>query len=384
MLKRRPRRIGPDNAVRVLSILSMLIAATPLHALAQESICAQVKIQIEQEATLERQAFDAQMKIANGLDTAALESVGINVTFQDESGATVKATSDPADTSALFFIRIDRMSGIDKIDGNGRVAAATTAEIHWLIIPSPGAGGSTPAGKLYLVGAALTYKLSGEAQTITVAPDPIFVKPLPKLALDYFLTKDVYSDDPFTVAVEPPEPFTLGVRIKNNGVAAARNVAIDSAQPKIVDNKQGLLVNFLITGGFVNDQAAGTSLLLRFGDIAPQAAAMGRWIMQSSLSGRFVDFKASFTHADDLGGVVTSILEQTNAHFLVKDVRVDVLGRDSVRDFLALDGNVLRVYESDSGDTPVTDQSAAATLTAGSVDGANATYSLVAPATAGF
>src|SRR6185312_14322863 len=109
MLKRRPRRIGPDNAVRVLSILSMLIAATPLHALAQESICAQVKIQIEQEATLERQAFDAQMKIANGLDTAALESVGINVTFQDESGATVKATSDPADTSALFFIRIDRM-----------------------------------------------------------------------------------------------------------------------------------------------------------------------------------------------------------------------------------------------------------------------------------
>jgi hypothetical protein len=384
MLKRRPRRIGPDNAVRVLSILSMLIAATPLHALAQESICAQVKIQIEQEATLERQAFDAQMKIANGLDTAALESVGINVTFQDESGATVKATSDPADTSALFFIRIDRMSGIDKIDGNGRVAAATTAEIHWLIIPSPGAGGSTPAGKLYLVGAALTYKLSGEAQTITVAPDPIFVKPLPKLALDYFLTKDVYSDDPFTVAVEPPEPFTLGVRIKNNGVAAARNVAIDSAQPKIVDNKQGLLVNFLITGGFVNDQAAGTSLLLRFGDIAPQAAAMGRWIMQSSLSGRFVDFKASFTHADDLGGVVTSILEQTNAHFLVKDVRVDVLGRDSVRDFLALDGNVLRVYESDSGDTPVTDQSAAATLTAGSVDGANVTYSLVAPATAGF
>lgn len=355
-----------------------------LRVQAQESICAQVKIEIQQEATLERQAFDAEMKLVNGLDAAALENVGVNVTFQDQSGAAVKATSDPNDTSAAFFIRIDRMSGIDKIDGTGRVAPSTTGEIHWLIIPTPGAGGTNPLGTLYLVGATLSYRLGGDTQTLQVAPDSILVKPLPKLSLDYFLTRDVYADDPFTPAIEPPEPFTLGVRIRNNGAATARSVQIDSAQPKIVDNKQGLLVNFLILGGFVNDQPASNSLLLNFGDIAPQSAAVGRWSMTSTLSGRFVDFQASFTHSDELGGALTSLIEQTAAHLLVKDVRVDLPGRDNIRDFLALDGDALRVYESDSADTPVTNQSGAASLTLTATQGGNSVYSLNAPPTAGF
>jgi hypothetical protein len=63
---------------------SAMLGATA--ALAQDSLCAQVKIEIQQEATLERQVFDAEMKFANGLDTSALENVGINVTFQDEAG----------------------------------------------------------------------------------------------------------------------------------------------------------------------------------------------------------------------------------------------------------------------------------------------------------
>ena len=35
----------------------------------------------------------------------------------------------------------------------------------------------------------------------------------------------------------------------------------------------------------VNDQAAGKTLLLNFGDIGPNAATVGRWIMVTALSG---------------------------------------------------------------------------------------------------
>jgi hypothetical protein len=363
----------------------LALALLPLApgAKAQESLCAQVKIEIRQELTLERQAFDAEMKISNGLDSAVLDNVSINVNFADEAGNSVRATTDAGDASALFFMRVDSLSGIDRIDG-GRVAPATTAEIHWLIIPAPGAGGTTPIGKLYLVGATLSYRLAGEPQTVTVTPDSIYVKPLPKLTLDYFLQREVYADDPFTAAIEPAETFTLGVRVKNTGFAAARSLKIESAQPRIVENQQGLLVNFLITGSFVNDQPAQPSLLIHLGEIAAQKASTGRWLMQSTLSGRFIEFSASFEHADELGGRVTSLIDKVETHSLVKDVRVDLPGRDGVRDFLAKDGDALRVYETDSEDSPVTDQSALSTLTAGAASGDEIVVALNAPPTAGF
>ena len=102
--------------------------------------------------------------------------------------------------------------------------------------------------------------------------------------------------------------------------------------------------------------------------------------MITSLSGKFVDFKATFTHADELGGALTSLIQATNTHFLIHDVRVDLPGRDQIRDFLALDGNAIRVYESDLLDSLVTDQSGASSFAAGT----NGVYALNAPATAGF
>lgn len=213
-----PRRIAAFTALRRfigLWLTALFLFSVSFASYSADPVCARVKIEIKQELTLERQAFDATMKINNGLDTTSLDNVSVNVTFKDEAGNTVKATSDPNDLTATFYIRIDSMSGISDVSGNGRVAPATTAEIHWLIIPAPGAGGSIPSGKLYLVGATLNYKIGGDAQTVTVAPDSIYVKPLPLLTLDYFLTQEVIADDAFTAAIEPSEPFTLGVRIKN-------------------------------------------------------------------------------------------------------------------------------------------------------------------------
>ena len=354
-----------------------------------EAVCAQVKIEIQQELTLERQAFDAMMRINNGLDTLPIENVDITVSFEDEDGNTVLATtetSEPSDPNIKFFIRLDTMDNIDNVSGSGRVAPNTTAEIHWLIIPTPGAAEDLPGGKLFFVGARLSYTLGGVPESVEVTPDFITVKPLPRLTLDYFLTQEVVGDDAFTPEIEPSEPYTLGVRVKNDGIVAANHLKIDSAQPKITEdgNPQGLAIGFQILGSSIDDQPAAPNLLIDFGAVDGNSARVGRWQMTSSLSGEFIGFDVTFTHADELGGQLTSILQATNGHFLIRDVRVDLPGRDNVRDFLAKDGDIYRVYESEGLDTDVINASAQANLSVLDTQATYTDYRLTVPAAAGF
>ncbi|MEJ2476403.1 MAG: hypothetical protein P8Y40_02675 [Desulfobacterales bacterium] len=99
--------------------------------------------------------------------------------------------------------------------------------------------------------------------------------------------------------------------------------------------------------------------------------------MTCTLSGRFISFDARVSHSDELGGELTSLIKQENTrtHTLVRDVLVDLPGRDTVQDFLALDENTYRVYETDSADTEVSDQSGASTLALTSPVGSRLRYS---------
>src|ERR1043166_3860908 len=93
---------GPGRGCRRdvlrLCVSLLLLASTAPIARAADSLCATVKIEIDQELTLERQAFDARMKITNGLDTIALQNIDVQVQFTDDAGTPVLATSDPNDT----------------------------------------------------------------------------------------------------------------------------------------------------------------------------------------------------------------------------------------------------------------------------------------------
>ncbi|MCI5124528.1 MAG: PKD domain-containing protein, partial [Candidatus Electrothrix sp. AR5] len=182
----------------------------------------------------------------------------------------------------------------------------------------------------------------------------------------------------------PSVPFSLGVRIANNGQGVAGDVKIDSAQVKITENDQGLAVDFFITGTEVNGEVAPDTLLLQFGDIEADSTAIGRWLMTCSLSGRFTEFDAQFIHSDDLGGELTSIIEEINQHFLVRDVLVDLPGRDTVRDFLGRDGVSYTVYESDAGISSVSDMSEQVTINLESNSAGESVYALNIPPTAGF
>jgi len=369
----------------IIFFLSIVAIVVPLSSgSSDDSVCARVKIEIRQELTLERQAFDAHMAINNGFSDITLTDIDIDVSFSDEDGNSVLASSDPDNAQALFFISLDSMDNIDDVNGDGTIQPATTADIHWLIIPAPGASNGLANGTLYYVGAKLTYTIGGQEHVTEVSPDYIFVKPMPELTLDYFLPSDVYGDDAFTSEIEPPIPFSLGVRVTNNGFGVAHNLKINSAQPKIIENELGLLINFHIEGSEINGQTYDNTLLINFGDIAPNESSNARWVMTCSLSGRFVEFTADYSHADELGGELTSLLQAVNTHFLVRDVLVDLPGRDNIRDFLAKDGAAYKVYESDSVDTEVSDQSPAAGLQYISSSGSESSYNLFAPDTAGF
>lgn len=387
MKKQYTTRRFSKTWLRMAFFLSLVLppGLYPQPALgAAGGVCATVKIEIHQELTLERQGFDAHMRIVNGLSQIALENVAVDVSFADEQGHAVLASSDPDNTNALFFIRIDRMENIDDVGGAGAVAPSSAADIHWLIVPAPGSSNGLASGTLYYVGATLTYTVNGEAHETTVSPDYIFVKPMPQLTVDYFLPDEVYGDDAFTPEIEPAVPFSLGVRVKNNGQGMAKAVKIDSAQPKIVDNEQGLLVNFVIEASEVDGQAVSDSLRVNFGDVAPNRSKIARWIMRCALSGRFVEFTAQYSHSDELGGELTSLIDHVNAHFLTRVVRVDLPGRDGITDFLARDGGVYRVYESNGSDTPVLNQTASSNLQYQSQSGSAVQYRLSVPATAGF
>jgi hypothetical protein len=354
------------------------------ESLAQASQCAEVRIEIVQELSFERQGFNARMRINNGLATP-LQNINVELIFQDESGALVSATTDPYAVGPLFFYRVDGLTGLSDVSGTGVVPSGQIGEANWLIIPAFGAAGSSPIGARYFIGARLTYVSAGVPEEVLVAPDFVTVRPQPLLTLDYFLPIDVRADDPLTPAIEPPQPFTLGVRISNSGLAPALNTRIESSQPVIVENTQQLLINFQITGSYVDDAPAQPTLLLDFGSIEPASSRVGRWIMESTLSGQFTSFSATWSHADELGGRLTSLLQAVRTHRLIRDVIVDLPGRDTVRDFLAVDDGspVVRLYESEGFDSNVVNQSAAATAGVVGSTGGITTHYIDIPPTAG-
>ena len=368
----------------IFLLLLGLAGFVSLPAQAQDTVCAQVKIQILQSLTLERQAFDATMNINNTTDTGVIQNVSVVVNVTDENGTPVAVTNDPNNLSASFFLKLSSVQSIAAVDGTGAVQPQTTATIDWQLIPAPGSAGSTPLGKKYLVGAKLSYRFNGVDTVLDVSPDVITVMPMPLLRLDYFLPQAVWGDDPLTPAIEAPVPFTLGVRVKNTGLADADNLQIDSAQPTIVDNVQGLLIHFTILDSYVNDATVQDTLNINFGNVLAGTSAMGRWIMETTLAGKFTAFTANFTHSNALGGALTSLFQGTATHFLIHDVLVDLPGRDTVRDFLAQDSDAIRVYESNSLDSQVTDHSGDAVLTAGADAAGTASYRLSFPAPAGF
>jgi len=309
-----------------------------LHASQQyQGLCARVKIEILQELTLERIGFLATLEITNNEGDAPITNFSARLSFENLQLSTSDTRND---ASSLFFVRQPDLTGINTIDGEGIIPPGQTAIIEWFIIPTIEAGGETPAGIDYEIGAALAGAIYGQEiapEVLEVIPDRIVVRPEPQLDITYFQPRDVHGDDPFTPdIVESPVPFIVGVLVRNVGFGTARSVVIESQQPKIVENKEGLLLIARLLGARIDDAPLDeASLTVNLGDIAPSMCRKGAWDMITSLSGEFIEFKASYTHASDLGGEATSVITNMNAYFIAHEVIDDQAGRDDLLDFLA-------------------------------------------------
>lgn len=350
--------------------LALLLPLAAWSQQQQQGLCARVKIEILQELAIERIGFEATLEVTDNDGEDPLTDFSAALTFENPAFSTNGVVND---ASSLFFVQAPRLENINAVDGTGVIGATKKAVVRWFIIPKISAGGTSPNGVRYRVGARLAGKIRGAdipPDVLLAIPDDIYVKPEPQLEITYFQPRDVQADDPFTPAVESPIPFTIGVLVKNSGYGMARQVRIDSQQPKIVENRRNLLLVAQLLGSRVNDAPSlNPSLRVVLGDIPPGQTRKGAWDMITSLSGEFTEFKASYTHASDLGGEETSVIKSLQAHFIAHEVLNDQPGRDSLKDFLAdtdRDEDMLpdALYESEGNVLPVN------TLTNATVSGA--------------
>lgn len=61
----------------------------------------------------------------------------------------------------------------------------------------------------------------------------------------------------------------------------------------------------------VSGQTVPNTLKIPFGTIEAGGVRQAHWIMSTTLSGRFIEFTSTFTHAAELGGQLTSLLESS-------------------------------------------------------------------------
>ncbi len=287
--------------------------------------CARVKLRLEQEAVLTRDAFRATLELDNN-GASRLENVRVEVETRDEAGRLVPD---------LFGVRFEGVTTLSAVDGTGILAGNASGVAKWTLIPTVDA--APKVATRFLVGGRLSYRLGGTDVSVDMTPVPITVLPSPRLTLQYFHQRDVFSDDPFTDVIEPSIPYSLAVMVQNRGFGVARNFRISSAQPRIIENEKGLLIDFSIIATEVAGQAVSPSLTVNFGNIGPGDNAIGRWLFTSSLQGLFTDYKATWEHIDGLGNPRLSLIDDVTIHEMDHIVQAGGRFEDGKPDFLVND-----------------------------------------------
>ena len=302
----------------------------------EAGVCAVVRIRIQQELAITREAFLARLQIEN-MEDSSLEQINIEIVITDLFTGEL--------STSLFSIGNGTLSGslTASVIGKWLLPSDATGAVEWLIIPYSEA--APDSNRIYNVGGSLSYLLGSENITVPLSPTPITVTPDPSLLVHYFWERYVVADNPFTDVVEPSVPFTLGVAVKNAGYGTAYSLQISSAQPEIIDNERGLLITFMIIGANIGGERASPSLTVGFGDLAPNTTMVARWYMISSLQGEFMGYSATFENMNPLGDPKLSVLDDLQIHELIKNVIIYTSNEDDgIPDFLVNDQDDYLAY----------------------------------------
>jgi len=315
-----------------------------------DSVCATVKLEIDQTATLTRSAFTGTLTLNNQETSGPLTDIEMDLIVTDANGNPV---------SGAFYISSPTFSGgLNAVDGTGTLAAQSSGTVSYTFIPADSAAPTAPT--LYHIGGTLKYvdpETGGEVTT-PLFPTAITVYPQAQLQLNYFLQQNVIGDDPSTPQVEPSEPATLGLLVTNVGAGTADDLSITTAQPQIIQNQKGLAVNFQIIGTQVGNQSVSPSLTVGLGNVDPGQTADASFLLESSLQGVFEDFSATFTHSSALGGTETSLITSVKTHTLIHAGNFSFANSTGATDYLAEDTPNAQnlpdtIYFSDGTTAPV-------------------------------
>ena len=351
---------------------------TVQNDLAGQGVCATVKLQIDQAATLTRSAFSGTLSITNSTGMGAITNVAMDINIADAEG-------NPA--NGEFYVSSPTYSGaFSVVNGNATLPDDSTGTISFTFIPDDSAAANGPTQ--YMIGGTIGYTgACCGAVSIPVFPSTITVDPQAELQLNYFLQSDVIGQDPSSSQVQPSEPAVLGLLVTNVGGGTANNLSITTAQPQIVQNEKGLLDTFQIIGTQVGNQQETPSLTVDFGDIAPGQTADASFLLESSLEGAFDDFTATFSHSDALGGTETSLISSVTTHTLIHAGDFNYPDSTGATDYLVDDNPNPQdlpdtIYFSDGTTAPVNIATDAASSQIGS--SGQLTYQVTANVTSGW
>lgn len=292
----------------------------------RNSVCASVTINITQKVVMTREAFEGTLTIYNGNKTTAMKEIKLNLEIKDENGVL---------SNDLFQIDTKALSILTGIDGTGTLGPDEKGSATVLFIPEKGAAPTVP--KSYSFGGSFSYLDPFTNVTVTkpLFPVTLDVNPSPDLYLHYFMSRDILGDDALTLdKIEPIVPAEFAVMVQNNGFGTAKNVRIETAQPKIVENEKGLAINFALIGSNLNGQPRQLGLTnIDFGNIAPKKSTIGQWWFTSDLLGHFIAYETKLTHLDSRGNPDLSLISGASLHELIKSIRVYSV-QDNINDFL--------------------------------------------------
>ena len=292
-----------------------------------------VDVKIDQALSLDRQAFVGTMTMNNTYPASlgAIKDIQFNLAIVDtETGDSV--------SSREFEVQLEKLSGFEgeqTMNGPWSLASGKQGEVSVLMIPTKYA--APTKAKNYKVVGSISYidpllSLSNPDESRkeeNLIPKTITVNPTPQLVLDYFIPKKIVGDDPMTEdEVEASEPADLSLLIRNEGYGDAKNLKITTKQPEIVDNRDGLLIDFAITGGAVNGKPVvlteDEELVSDFGTLKARSTAYAQWWLTSTLLGRITKYDVSYLHETGYDNENLSLLNAVNAHSLVRSIKKDM------------------------------------------------------------
>ncbi|GIM00456.1 hypothetical protein Vretimale_5260, partial [Volvox reticuliferus] len=291
--------------------------------------CARVVVQISQRLVLTRQAFEASLVLDNSEGTNELTNVTVTLTAWLKENGTAKGEA--------FAIGQPSIEALENRDGEGLVLhSGATATLRWLLVPREAA--ALHSDVWYYIGGTVTYVPGPGLPTemLPLEPADVRVSPEGRLDVRYYIEKNVQGDNPFTVDVEPSVPATLATLLLNVGGGTARDVMMDSLQPKIVDNEKGLLISFSIVGVSVNNLNSPIALRASVGDISPGSTALIQWKLSASLQGTFTAVNATFISRNPLNDPTLSSIANLSIYDLLHMVYLEGSLDDNLPDMLVL------------------------------------------------